>query len=148
MENVQELNIVTVKTNQNTYTANHVFDSRLPEVFQKTVSNYINIVQHFKGWIIKNEEPIFDENSFVMMDYRLKDGEQTTFTYVLPFSKTEALVEFTYFTEHPVYETVYDHYIKTYIDTFLKIDRYSIIETEKGQIPMTNFPFENFNTKI
>ena len=33
-----------------------------------------------------------------MMDYRLKDGEQTTFTYVLPFSKKEALVEFTYFT--------------------------------------------------
>ena len=147
VENVQELNIVTVKTNQNTYTANHVFDSRLPEFFQKTASNYINIVQHFKGWIIKTEEPIFDENSFVMMDYRLKDGEQTTFTYVLPFSKTEALVEFTYFTEHPVYETVYHHYIKTYIDTFLKIDRYSIIETETGQIPMTNFPFENFNTK-
>jgi lycopene beta-cyclase len=81
-----------------------------------------------------------------MMDYRLKDGNQTTFTYVLPFSKTEALVEFTYFTEHTVEEQIYDTYIKEYIKDYLKIDSYSIIETEAGQIPMTNYNFEQFNT--
>lgn len=144
---VEEKNTVIVKTNKHIYTASHVFDSRIPEEFKKEASNYVTINQHFKGWIIKTETAVFDEKSIVMMDYRLKDGEQTTFTYVLPFSETEALVEFTYFTEHTVAETVYDHFIKTYIDTFLKIDAYKIIETEKGHIPMTNFPFEKFNTK-
>lgn len=146
VEQVQEFDTVTVKTNSNTYTSNHVFDSRLPKSFNETISNYIHITQHFKGWIIKTETPIFNKDSIVMMDYRLKDGEQTTFTYILPFSETEALIEFTYFTEFLVNERVYDSYIKQYIDTFLKIDNYTIIETEKGQIPMTNFPFHNFNT--
>ena len=147
VENVQETDTIRVKTSKNTYSASHVFDSRIPENFLKTASNYITITQHFKGWIIKTETPTFDKNTIVMMDYRLKDGEQTTFTYVLPFSETEALVEFTYFTENTVDESVYDDFIKTYIKTFLKIDNYTIVETEKGIIPMTNFPFENFNTQ-
>jgi len=147
VETIKESTTVLLKTDKNSYTASHVFDSRIPEAFLKIASKYITITQHFKGWIIKTDTPTFDKNTIVMMDYRLKDGEQTTFTYVLPFSETEALVEFTYFTENTVNESVYDHFIKTYIETFLKIDAYTIIETEKGMIPMTSFPFENFNTK-
>jgi len=82
-----------------------------------------------------------------MMDYRLKDNNQTTFMYVLPFSKTEALVEFTYFTEDVVDEKVYDVYIEKYIKEYLNISDYKIIDTEIGKIPMTNFPFESYNTK-
>jgi lycopene beta-cyclase len=82
-----------------------------------------------------------------MMDYRLKDNNQTTFMYVLPFSKTEALVEFTYFTEHIVDNNIYDSYIKKYIEEYLNINDYKIIDTEIGNIPMTNFPFETYNTK-
>jgi len=97
--------------------------------------------------VIKTEKETFDKNTITMMDYRLKDGEQTTFTYVLPFSETEALVEFTYFTSEVVNEATYDALIKKYIKDYLKIENYTIIETEKGQIPMTNFRFEKFNTK-
>ncbi|MFT5847098.1 MAG: lycopene beta-cyclase [Psychroserpens sp.] len=137
---------VTVKTVTNTFTATHAFDSRVPEEFSIKSKHSISIVQHFKGWVIKTEQDVFDDNKVIMMDYRLKDGNQTTFTYVLPFSKTEALVEFTYFTEHTVEEQIYDTYIKEYIKDYLKIDSYSIIETEAGQIPMTNYNFEQFNT--
>ncbi|MEH6535494.1 MAG: lycopene cyclase family protein [Psychroserpens sp.] len=137
---------VNVTTNQNSYTASHVFDSRVPEEFYSESKHAISIIQHFKGWVIKTDTETFDEDTVTMMDYRLKDGNQTTFTYVLPFSKTEALVEFTYFTEHAVDETVYDTFIKTYIKDYLKIDTYSILETEMGQIPMTNYSFEKFNT--
>jgi lycopene beta-cyclase len=137
---------ILVKTEKNTYTASHVFDSRIPDEFHKKFKDYTSIIQHFKGYIIKTKQDFFDENNITMMDYRLKDGEQTTFTYVLPFSKTEALVEFTYFTEHLVNEQTYDTFIKTYIKDYLRIEDYSIIETEIGQIPMTNFPFEKFNT--
>ncbi|WP_372753309.1 lycopene cyclase family protein [Mariniflexile sp.] len=146
VETIEELNEVMVKTNKNKYTASHVFDSRLPENFKETASKYINITQHFKGWIIKTETPVFNQHHFTMMDYRLKDGEQTTFTYVLPFSETEALIEFTYFTKHTVEDSRYDYFIKKYIASFFEINDYQIIETEQGQIPMTNFPFGNYNT--
>ena len=144
---VKESGRLIIETELSNYTASHVFDSRIPNDFSKLSSNYINIIQHFKGWIIRTESDAFNENQVTMMDYRLKDGEQTTFTYVLPFSKNEALVEFTYFTKNTVDETVYDSYIKTYISEYLHIDNYSIVDTEMGQIPMTNFPFERFHTK-
>jgi lycopene beta-cyclase len=126
--------------------ASHVFDSRIPEEFSVENTSSISIIQHFKGWVIKTETDTFVDDSVTMMDYRLKDGNQTTFMYVLPFSKTEALIEFTYFTENLVEEHVYDDYIKQYIKTYLEIDHYSIIETEMGQIPMTNYDFAKFNT--
>lgn len=138
--------IVTVTTQQHSYTASHVFDSRIPDAFTLESQPSISIIQHFKGWVIKTETDTFDDSKITMMDYRLKDGDQTTFTYVLPFSKTEALVEFTYFTENLVEESVYDDYIKTYIKDYLKIDQFTIVETEMGQIPMTNYDFAKFNT--
>nr|WP_321230880.1 lycopene cyclase family protein [uncultured Psychroserpens sp.] len=147
VSSVQEKEQVTVTTNKNSYTSTHVFDSRIPEEFSTEANDSISIIQHFKGWIIKTESDVFDEDKVTMMDYSLKDGNQTTFTYVLPFSKREALVEFTYFTANTVDELVYDTYIKTYIKEYLKIDSYSILETEAGQIPMTNYNFSKFNTK-
>jgi len=143
----EESDNIFIITEKNTFTASHVFDSRIPETFSEDSKHSISIIQHFKGWVIKTETDAFDENKVIMMDYRLKDGNQTTFTYVLPFSKTEALVEFTYFTENLVNEETYDKYIKNYIKEYLKIDSYTIVETETGQIPMTNFPFEKHNTK-
>jgi len=147
VEFVDEADIVTVSTKNNTYTATHVFDSRIPDVSSIVLKKNISIIQHFKGWVIKTKKNVFDENMVTMMDYRLKDGEQTTFTYVLPFSETEALVEFTYFTSEVVSENTYDVFIKAYINDYLKIGKYTIVETEKGQIPMTTFPFEKLNTK-
>ncbi|MDG5493049.1 lycopene cyclase family protein [Psychroserpens sp. SPM9] len=144
---VSEEQQVTVTTETNSYTARHVFDSRVPKAFSEEKTNSISIIQHFKGWVIQTDKDTFDDDHFTMMDYRLKDAKQTNFTYVLPFSKREALVEFTYFTEHIVDDAVYDDYIKTYIKDYLKIDNYTIIETETGQIPMTNFNFGKFNTQ-
>lgn len=146
VKSVKEENFVTVKTKKHHLTATHIFDSRIPKAFYQSSKKHTTITQHFKGWVIKAPTNVFNENKVTMMDYRLKDGEQTTFTYVLPYSKTEALIEFTYFNEHLVKESVYDNFIKIYIDKYLKIDDYEIIETEIGQIPMTNFKFEKFNT--
>jgi len=137
----------TVLTDNNTYVAQHIFDSRITEAYFSKFNHYTKIIQHFKGWVIEAKTPIFNPNQFTMMDYRLKDGAQTTFTYVLPFSKYKALVEFTYFTATVVNEDTYDGFIKKYVDTILKISDYKIIETESGNIPMTNFPFEIYSTK-
>ena len=136
-----------VITKNNTYDAYHIFDSRITEDYFSELNNYTKIIQHFKGYIIEIEKPVFNPKQFTMMDYRMKDGAQTTFTYVLPFSETKALVEFTYFTKSVVNEETYDSYIKKYITETLKISDYKIVETESGRIPMTNFPFENYSTK-
>jgi len=146
VKSTTENDLVNVETTKHSYTATHVFDSRIPEEFATKTKKHISITQHFKGWVIKTKDNVFDENKVTMMDYRLKDGEQTTFTYVLPFSKTKALVEFTYFTEHLVEDDVYNHFLKQYINEYLKIDDYTIVETEKGNIPMTNFAFEKHST--
>lgn len=131
--------------NQN-YTANHAFDSRIPASF-KEEDDSIKLIQHFKGWIIKTDSPLFDPESFTMMDYRIKDGEQCTFTYVLPLSKDRALIEYTYFTASIVEEQIYDTNLERYISDILQIEQYQIEAEESGQIPMTTFPFEKYNSK-
>ncbi len=144
---INEEDLIKVETKKHSYFAKHVFDSRIPEAFAIASKSITTITQHFKGWIIKTTNDVFDETKITMMDYRLKDNNQTTFMYVLPFSKTEALVEFTYFTEDVVDQKVYDVYIEKYIKEYLNISDYKIIDTEIGKIPMTNFPFESYNTK-
>jgi len=135
-----------ITTDQQHYTAQHVFDSRIPEAYFSAEGKTTKILQHFKGVIIKTDVPHFDPSALTMMDYRLKDAEQTTFTYVLPFSETEALVEFTYFTAETVSEQTYDIFLERYISEYLKIKDYRIIESETGVIPMTNFPFDRYST--
>ncbi|MBR9915654.1 MAG: lycopene cyclase [Algicola sp.] len=143
---VSEGNPLKVTTEKHTYTATHVFDSRIPEIFHTGKTKSITLIQHFKGWVIQTSSPVFDDNKVVMMDFRLKENDKTNFMYVLPFSTTEALVEFTYFTEHLVEKSTYESYLKRYIREYLNIYDYTIKETESGQIPMTNFKFEVFNT--
>lgn len=143
----EESNFITVTTSSNTYKANHVFDSRIEHSFFSEKKEYINIIQHFKGWVIETPTSTFNSlNTFTMMDYRLKDGEQTTFMYVLPFSKNKALVEFTYFTSNIVEDEIYNTFLKRYISDILKVKSYNILEIEKGSIPMTNFPFNKYST--
>lgn len=138
---------ISVNTRNESYTASHVFDSRIPDDFFNKNNKAISIVQHFKGWTIKTDKAIFNPEAITMMDFRLKDGNQTTFTYVLPYSETEALIEFTYFTKDVVEDAVYDSFLKGYISEQLNTSNYIITEIENGQIPMTNFPFEKYNTK-
>lgn len=137
---------LTIQTKHKTYHVNHAFDSRLPNLEEIKGSESKQVWQHFKGWFIESEEDFFDDTSFTMMDYSLKDGSSTSFTYVLPFTKRKALVEFTYFSPQFVEDSVYDNFIEKYISTELKLANYSITGTEKGIIPMTNFPFEKMHT--
>lgn len=43
--------------------------------------------------------------------------------------------------------SVYDEKLEEYIKTVLKIDTYEIMESEKGMIPMTDYPFHDQNSK-
>jgi len=136
---IEDIKTPIISTNSNSYSAQHIFDSRIPPEFYLDTDNYTRILQHFKGLIIETNKPSFNPQAFTMMDYRLKDGEQTTFMYVLPFSETKALVEFTYFTSKVVTENTYDKFIKKYISKTLRIDNYKVTETESGSNDQFSF---------
>lgn len=146
IQTIEENNGVTVIGDKQRYTAKHVFDSRIPKEFYTQQSKYILIQQHFKGLVIETEAPSFQPDTFTMMDYRFQYKDSTSFIYVLPFSETKALVEFTFFTPDTVETKIYDDAVKDYLDRELSLKNYHIIETEAGNIPMTDFPFWNYHT--
>jgi lycopene beta-cyclase len=133
---------VELKTPWHTYTCTYLFDSRIDEAFFEDEDSYNRLLQHFKGWVIETPLPCFNEDAFTMMDFRWKEAGTTSFMYVLPVSPTKALVEFTYFSPALVEERFYEEKIRAYLKDELKLDSYSIVETEFGIIPMSDFPFE------
>lgn len=74
------------------------------------------------------------------MDYRLEQHGETRFVYVLPFSETRALVEFTVFSPALCPAEEYDAELRRYIADVLKIKTYAVEEEEFGVIPMTDLP--------
>ena len=136
-----------VKTSDEVYEARHVFDSRLPEMKKIKESNATTILQHFKGYFIKTKEKVFDPQRFTMMDYRLKDGDSTSFTYVLPIDEYTGLVEFTYFTPQIVSDERYESLIDEYLKKYMGNPEYKIEEVEKGVIPMSTYNFSRDHTE-
>ena len=107
-----------------------------------TDKNIIRLLQHFKGWIIETDKPVFNPVEATMMDFRVPQQHGSTFAYVLPFSTTTALVEYTLFTKELLAQKEYDKELANYIHTFLGITDYTVKETEFGVIPMTNEKFQ------
>lgn len=98
--------------------------------------------QHFKGWFIKTSESAFNDQQVTWMDYRITDTPFTQFFYVLPFSKTEALVEYTEFSNRALSNDSYDQYLRRYISDYLRLADYQIVEEELDGIPMTDHVFK------
>lgn len=146
-DEISNIDLVTMKAKgkYRSYSAVHFFDSRMPANFSKSKKALIH--QHFKGWFVETEKPIFNPSTFTMMDFRLKWQNSSSFTYVLPLSETKALIEFTFFTPFLTDDEVYDEMLKKYITDVLKIEDYQVLETEKGNIPMTDFQFQKNNSE-
>ena len=137
---------VQVKTDANLYYGHQVFDSRVEMNSELDDASYYHILQHFKGWQIKTAQPSFDPESFTMMDYRLKWKDSTSFTYVLPFTAREAIVEFTLFNQELLSDEGYEELLRQYIEEILQIREYEITAVEQGVIPMSDAPFHLSST--
>lgn len=103
-------------------------------------SNAQTLLQHFKGWVVKTPSPSFDPSVPTMMDFRIPQHGECRFVYVLPFSETEALVEFTLFTPALLPPEAYDAALEEYLRSSLRLTDFEITETEFGIIPMTDEP--------
>jgi lycopene beta-cyclase len=75
------------------------------------------------------------------MDFSIPQKGNTRFMYILPFSETRALVEYTLFSEDQLSEEEYERAIHQYLTDDLKVSDYTVVEKERGTIPMTCYPF-------
>ncbi len=124
------------------YRANWIFDSRYDwQSQQASAGNYHFLLQHFMGWIVETSQPAFDPESLTLMDFRVEQQNSARFIYVLPFSETRALVEYTIFSAQLEPKEVYEQALKGYFEKE-GIGQFRILETEYGVIPMTNVPLK------
>ncbi|MDA9676322.1 lycopene cyclase family protein [Flavobacteriaceae bacterium] len=139
-------NFCEVKTENNIYKSKKVFNSILNWELLKNNSKYPLLIQHFEGWFIKTDKDVFNKKEATFMDFTIKQNSNTRFMYVLPFSKKEALIEFTLFSKDLLDKQGYEKPLTNYLKE-LGITNYNITNKESGKIPMTGFPFHKQNSK-
>ena len=108
---------------------------------------YPVLQQHFIGWFVETKQAVFDPSAATFMDFQLEQKGNTRFMYVLPFSEKKALVEYTLFSSTPLEEKEYELAIEKYLKELYKVSDFTILEKEKGNIPMSCYDFEAQNTK-
>ena len=119
--------------------AGYIFSSILPKLAPAKGEHML--LQHFKGWMIQTEQPVFQPAQATLMDFRVGQQHGTTFVYVMPFTPHRALVEYTLFSPALLQQQAYDDGLQQYMREHLHCDRYQVLETEFGIIPMTNHRF-------
>jgi lycopene beta-cyclase len=102
---------------------------------------YHHLNQHFRGWEIETDRPVFNPQLPTLFDFRTQQQGHMRFVYTLPFAENRALLEYTLFSSHLLTSEEYDAGLKTYIEDVLGIKDYHLHHVEAGVIPMTDHPF-------
>ena len=138
--------IILIQTESESFSCSKLFNSIYNNKKAASHTKYPVLQQHFIGWFIKSEQPVFNPEQATFMDFSVEQKGNTRFMYVLPTSKTEALLEYTLFSHQHLKTEEYENEIRQYIEK-LGITNYEIVEKEQGSIPMTCYPFWKANTK-
>lgn len=119
--------------------ARWVFDSRPPRVLPPARTT---LLQHFRGWFVRTERPVFDPATADLMDFRTPQPVHgLSFGYVLPTSAYEALVEYTEFSRAVLDDAGYARALRRYTERVLGLGPFEVTATEQGVIPMTDGRF-------
>ncbi|MEM8967554.1 MAG: lycopene cyclase family protein [Bacteroidota bacterium] len=146
-EDIQELqekeDVVQVITDQNTYEGKWVFSSLRDEDEVEQANGHQYLLQHFKGWEIRTEQPFFDPQEATLMDFRIDQGGDCRFMYVLPTDEQTALVEYTIFSDQLLEPVKYEQELRRYMPEYLGLSEsdYQVIHEEFGVIPMTDMVY-------
>lgn len=123
------------------YQARFVFDSRFRRT-QLAVDErrYHLLWQHIHGWAVSSPQAAFEPGVATLIDFRVVASSGcrpgTVFIYVLPWSRTEALVELV--SLHPVDP---EPLLQEYLRQIHGITHFQIHNREAGISPMTEQPF-------
>ena len=132
---------VHIHTEGDQYTGKYIFNSIFDYKMATRQKKYPVLQQHFVGWVIKTDLPVFNASEITYMDFSIPQKGNTRFMYVLPYSKDTALIEYTLFSEDLLKKEEYESAIKEYISKRFQCKDYEIIEKETGSIPMTAYGF-------
>ena len=130
---------VTAVTSAGEFRAARAYDGRPPEA-RPVPPGEIHWLQHFVGLEIETAGPAFDPGVATLMDFRIMDGSDIRFMYVLPLDERRALVEDTFFGGETRPEAEYVDSIRRYIRERLGVDDWVESHRERGAIPMSTVP--------
>lgn len=123
-----------VQTSLADFEAELVFSSIPEPVNPKSGEFYL--LQHFMGWFVEMEKPVFLPNEPILMDFRIPQNGDCRFIYQLPESSHKALVEYTVFSPEILKKEDYRDGLRTYLNQHFPKIPYQIVEEEFGIIPM------------
>lgn len=137
-----------VHTTNGDFSAEWIFQSAVKPKNFHSLPVDISLKQHFMGVEIETKEPVFDPDTAMLMDFDTSQAEGVTFFYVLPFTQTKALVEYTFFTENVLTEDQYMRGIRAYLHNRYELsdNHYTISRTELGSIPMEDRRYPAWHT--
>jgi lycopene beta-cyclase len=136
---------VKVKNGHN-YIGTKLFDSRINS--EASFSDEV-LKQIFLGWKVKFSGEVFDPSSVTLMDVNPVVSNLFSFFYILPFSATEALVEYTAYGKEKIEYTTLVNYLEDYLSKLSPNFSYEVTFEEKGVIPMsTQIPVSSASNRI
>jgi len=121
-----------VETSAGPLTASRVVDTR-PLV---PATGGALLWQSFHGHEIECEQPVFDPDCAVLMDFSNASPERVAFSYVLPTSRTRALVEFTVFAAQPLAAAALAADLDAAITQRVRGAAFTRLRSEYGVLPM------------
>jgi lycopene beta-cyclase len=126
------------------YEADLIFNSIHPPFpgFKYPKGECYYLLQHFKGYFLETEEDYFDPFTATFMDFSIEQHKEARFGYILPFSKREALVEYTLFSQNLLSKEEYTKELEDYISKTLGIKKYKILHEEFGIVPMSTYSYQ------
>lgn len=95
--------------------------------------------QHFGGWEVRTEHPVFDPQVVTLMDFDTDQHDGVAFFYVLPDAPDHALIEHTLFSLEPRERAFYDSHVRAQLEQ-LGAGEVTVTRTEYGSIPMEERP--------
>jgi lycopene beta-cyclase len=125
-----------VFTDAGTFRGKWVFDSRCrSEESGGERGSAHRFFQRFCGWKLETAQPCFDPGIATFMDFRIPQGGDVRFCYLLPFSETSALVELV--SLQPCDSKAL---MEGYLKKILHIPRFRILSREAGASPLAERP--------
>ncbi|RIW14515.1 Lycopene beta cyclase [Algoriphagus lacus] len=126
-----ETEVEVITKGGKTIKTSRVFDSR---PLDSSLDS--SLKQIFVGWRIKTSKSEFDPSQVVLMDFT-SESKNFEFFYLLPFSETEALIEYTLYSREIQSEGSLRSKLEAYLNQKFGPMNYEITFRESGVIPMT-----------
>lgn len=127
-----EVGCAYVQTTKGQAKCKIVYDSRPNHIFGKDSF----LIQHFVGWEIETDNPVFNPEEVVLMDFDVDQQNGLHFMYLLPYSPTKALIESTRISNKVLQKAIYEADICNYLKNRYDLTSYRVCYKEQGSLPM------------